>query len=190
MLLFNSFAVGNNWLNLYQPNTTYGIADTFSKTFGGHSLSFGGELKYYRLNARNECGPNGYFQFNGNETGSDVSDYFVGAPNGFVQCSVQLLDNRTRYLGLFATDSWKVSSKPDPQLWPPVDIARPWSDVYSRLTTPVPGVQSVKFPDSPTGNLVPGDPGVPTTISPTRYNNFGPRIGLLGLCSIKCSGRE
>src|SRR5882724_13091330 len=24
MLLFNSFAVGNNWLNLYQPNTTYG----------------------------------------------------------------------------------------------------------------------------------------------------------------------
>jgi hypothetical protein len=36
----------------------------------------------------------------------------------------------------------------------------------------------VKFPDSPTGNLVPGDPGVPSTISPTRYNNFGPRIGL------------
>ena len=25
MLLFNSFAIGNNWLNLYQPDTTYGI---------------------------------------------------------------------------------------------------------------------------------------------------------------------
>ena len=177
MMLFNTFAVGNNWLNLYQPNTTYGIGDTVSKTFGSHSVSFGGELKYYRLNARNECGPNGYFQFNGNETGSDVSDYFVGAPNGFVQCSVQLLDNRTRYLGLFATDSWKVSQKLTLNYGLRWDIARPWSDVYGRLTTPVPGVQSVKFPDSPTGNLVPGDPGVPTTISPTRYNNFGPRIG-------------
>jgi hypothetical protein len=55
---------------------------------------------------------------------------------------------------------------------------RPWSDVYGRLTTPVPGAQSVKFPNSPPGNLVPGDPGVPSTISPTRYNNFGPRIGI------------
>ncbi|MCU1296348.1 MAG: Oar protein, partial [Acidobacteriaceae bacterium] len=57
------------------------------------------------------------------------------------------------------------------------DVARPWSDVYGRLTTPVPGVQSTKFPNSPAGNLVPGDPGVPTTISPTQWKNFGPRIG-------------
>ena len=39
-------------------------------------------------------------------------------------------------------------------------------------------MQSVKFPDSPPGNVVPGDPGVPSTISPTQYNNFGPRIGI------------
>ena len=39
-------------------------------------------------------------------------------------------------------------------------------------------MQSTKFPDSPAGNLVPGDPGVPSTISPTQYNNFGPRIGI------------
>ena len=58
------------------------------------------------------------------------------------------------------------------------DIARPWSDVYGRLTTPVPGVQSVKFPAAPLGNLVPGDPTVPSTISPIRYRNFGPRFGI------------
>ena len=57
-------------------------------------------------------------------------------------------------------------------------MARPWSDRFGRLTTPVPGVQSTKFPNSPTGNLVPGDPGVPSTISPTQYSNFGPRIGI------------
>jgi hypothetical protein len=178
MLLFNSFAVGNNWLNLYQPNTTYGIGDTFSKTIGNHSLSFGGDYRYYQLNARNECGPNGYFQFTGNETGSDVADYFVGAPTAFVQCSVQLLDNRTRYGALFGADTWKVRQNLTVNLGLRWDVARPWSDNFGRLTTPVPGVQSTKFPDSPMGNLVPGDPGVPSTISPTPYNNFGPRIGI------------
>jgi hypothetical protein len=73
MFLFNSFAVGNNWLNLYQPNTTYGIGDTFSKTIGNHSLSFGGDYRYYQLNARNECGPNGYFQFTGVVSGPKLS---------------------------------------------------------------------------------------------------------------------
>ena len=48
---------------------------------------------------------------------------------------------------------------------------------FGRLTTPVPGVQSTKFPDSPAGNLVP-ESGVPSTISPTQCNNFGPRIGI------------
>jgi hypothetical protein len=178
MLLFNSFAVGNNWLNLYQPDTTYGVGDTFSKAIGAHSLSFGGEFRYYQLNVRNECGPNGYFQFSGNETHSDVSDYYVGAPGSFVQCSVQLLDNRTRYGGLFVADSWKATPNLTVNLGLRWDVARPWSDVFGRLTTPVPGVQSTKFPNSPTGNLVPGDPGVPSTISPTQWNNFGPRIGL------------
>jgi Carboxypeptidase regulatory-like domain len=178
MLLFNNFAVGNNWLNLYQPDTTYGLSDTFSKTMGNHSVSFGGDLRYYRLNVRNECGPNGYFQFSGNETHSDVSDYFIGAPGSFVQCSVQLLDNRTRYGALFGSDTWKATPKLTVNLGLRWDVARPWSDVYGRLTAPVPGEQSVKFPNSPPGNVVPGDPNVPSTISPTQWNNFGPRIGI------------
>ena len=108
-LFFNSFSIGNNWLNLYQPETNYGVGDTVSKTIGNHSLSFGGDFRYYQLNARNTCGPNGYFQFNGIETGADVSDYFIGAPGTFVQCSIQLLDNRTRYGALFGQDSWKAT---------------------------------------------------------------------------------
>jgi len=178
MLLFNSFAVGNNWLNLYQPDTTYGIGDTFSRTFGAHSISLGGDFRYYQLNVRNECGSNGYFQFRGNETNTDVSDYYIGAPGQFVQCSIQVLDNRTRYVGLFAADTWKAKTDLTVNYGLRWDVARPWSDRFGRLTTPVPGVQSTKFPNSPTGNLVPGDPGVPSTISPTQYRNFGPRIGI------------
>jgi hypothetical protein len=36
----------------------------------------------------------------------------------------------------------------------------------------------VVFPNSPQGLVFPGDPGVPKTLAPTRYNNFGPRLGL------------
>ena len=112
------------------------------------------------------------------ETDADVSDYFIGAPGSFVQCSIQLLDNRTRYGGLFGQDSWKATPSLTINYGLRWDVARPWSDVYGRLTTPVPGAQSVKFPNSPLGNLVPGDPGVPSTISPTRWSNFGPRFGI------------
>jgi len=175
---FNNFAIGNNWLNLYQPNSTYGVADTFTKAMGAHSLSAGGDFRYYQLNVRNECGPNGYYQFSGSETGLDLSDYYVGAPGGFVQCSVQLLDNRTRYGAVFAQDTWKAKSDLTINLGLRWDVARPWSDLFGRLTTPDPGVQSVKFPNSPQGNVVPGDPGVASTISPTRWNNLGPRLGL------------
>ena len=57
------------------------------------------------------------------------------------------------------------------------EVASPWWDTIGQLTTVVPGVQSTVFPTAPLGYLVPGDPGVPRTISPTRWNNFAPRIG-------------
>ena len=40
------------------------------------------------------------------------------------------------------------------------------------------GEQSQVFPTAPTGLVVPGDPGVPRTLAPTKYNNFAPRFGL------------
>ena len=133
MLLFNSFAVGNNWLNLYQPDTTYGIGDTFSRTSGAIRSALAGDFRYYQLNVRNECGPNGYFRFRGNETNTDVSDYYIGAPGQFVQCSIQVLDNRTRYVGLFAADTWKASSNLTVNYGLRWDVARPWSDNFGRL---------------------------------------------------------
>ena len=42
----------------------------------------------------------------------------------------------------------------------------------------VPGEQSVLYPNAIPGLVVPGDPGIPSTLSPTQYNNFAPRIGL------------
>src|SRR5579864_6958963 len=54
----------------------------------------------------------------------------------------------------------------------------PWYDTQGKIETIVPGLQSTQFPTAPRGWVVPGDPGIPSTLAPTRYKNFGPRLGL------------
>ena len=54
----------------------------------------------------------------------------------------------------------------------------PWSEKYNNIQTIVPGEQSVLYPNAMPGLVVPGDPGIPSTLSPTKYHNFAPRIGL------------
>ena len=175
---FNNFSVGNDWLNMFQADNNYMASDIASKTAGRHTLSFGGEYRYYQLNVRNVCGPNGYFTFDGSETGSDFADYLLGAPAQFVQCSEQLLNNRARYGGLFGQDSYKLRPNLTINAGLRWEVATPWSDADGMLSTAKAGVQSVIFPTAPLGYLVPGDPGVPSTISPTQWNTFAPRIGV------------
>jgi len=54
----------------------------------------------------------------------------------------------------------------------------PWYDTQGKLQAFIPGETSTTFPLSPAGLVFPGDPNVPKTLAPTRYNNFAPRIGL------------
>ncbi len=175
---FLNFNIGSPTLTTFQPNNTWHFADNFSKISGRHTLKFGGEFRYYQINERNVCAPNGSFNFDGSETGSDFADYLLGAPVGYTQCSMQFLDSRTRYGGLYGQDSFRV--KPNLTLnyglrW---DVNMPWYDTQGKIETIVPGLQSTVFPTAPKGWVVPGDPGIPSTLAPTRYNNFAPRVGL------------
>jgi TonB dependent receptor len=58
------------------------------------------------------------------------------------------------------------------------DLIMPWEEEHNQTGTLILGEQSEVFPTAPTGLVFPGDSGVPTTIAPTRYNNFSPRVGL------------
>jgi hypothetical protein len=176
--LFNSFSVGNPLTNMKAVDNNYMVTDTFSKLLGNHSMKLGGEYRYYQLNVRNVCAPNGQFTYTGGETGSDFADFLLGAPATYVQCSEQILDNRARYGGLFAEDTWKAKSNLTLNYGVRWEIPVPWYDKYNRLDTFVPGVRSTTFPLSPLGYLFPGDPGVRRTISPTYWNRVGPRLGL------------
>ncbi len=178
-----NFSFGRVNPTLVQPNNTWTITEGYSRIHGTHTLKFGAEGRYLQINGRNFYGPNGLFSFDGSETGSDCADYFLGPPSSFIQSSLQVIDSRTKYFGVYGQDSWRV--RPNLTLnyglrW---EFSMPWYDIYDRLNAIIPGVQSTLFPTAPKGWLVPGDPNgrggtLTRTIKPTDYNNFAPRVGL------------
>jgi hypothetical protein len=176
------FNIGVPTLNTFQPNTTYAISDVFSKSQGKHTWKFGGEFRYLQVNERNFANPNGGFIFDGTVTGADFADYLLGATSinnqPYTQAAEQFLDSRTRYGGAFAQDSWKVRSNLTLNLGLRWEVSMPWYDTQGKIQTFNPGQTSTLFPLSPTGLVFPGDPGIPKTLAPTKYNNFGPRLGL------------
>ena len=174
--------IGVPTLNTYQPNTTYMVSDVFSKSQGRHTWKVGGEFRYLQVNERNFANPNGGFTFDGTVTGADFADYLLGATSTtnapYTQAAEQFLDSRTRYGGAFAQDSWKVKSNLTLNLGLRWEVSMPWYDTQGKIQTFNPGETSTLFPLSPTGLVFPGDPGIPKTLAPTKYNNIGPRLGL------------
>jgi hypothetical protein len=164
-------------------NNTYQFQDNFSKVIERHSLKFGGQFHYDQINERNFFGENGAFAFGGAETGSDFLDFLLGAPDSLTQASKQFLDSRSKYTGLFAQDSWRAASNLTLNFGLRWEFSQPWYDTGGKIETllkqnVLSGKASTLFPGAPLGLVVPGDPGVSSTLAPTQYNAFGPRIGL------------
>jgi len=161
-----------------QFNNTFQWQDNFTKIVGTHTLKFGGQFHYDQINDRNFFGENGDFTFDGSESGSDVVDFLLGAPSQFIQASEQILDSRSKYMGLYGQDSWRVTPNLTLNYGLRWEVSTPWYDTGNKIETLSPGEQSVVFPGAPTGWVLPGDPGIPRTLAPTRYLNFSPRLGL------------
>jgi Carboxypeptidase regulatory-like domain/TonB dependent receptor len=175
---FNNYTIGVPSDSTKQYDNMYQAQDSFTKIVGRHSLKFGAQFHYDQIDDRNFYGENGSFSFNGSETGLDFTDFLIGAPSSMIQATIQLLDTRSKYFGTYAQDSWRVTPNLTLNYGLRWEFSEPWYDAGGKLETLIPGVQSVLFPGAPKGWLVPGDPGVPSTLAPTQYHNFSPRIGL------------
>jgi hypothetical protein len=158
---------------------TFQWLDNYRKVVGKHTLSFGGSYHYTQLQEALINIENGNFQFNtGTETGIDIADFLLGAPSGYNQGQTPASNGRNRYMGLYGQDSWRTTSSLTLNYGLRWEFSTPWYEQHNEIETIVPGLQSKVFPGSPVGWVFPGDPGIPKTLAPIRYNNFAPRIGL------------
>src|SRR5262249_6795061 len=91
--------------------TTYQLSDDFSLVKGAHQLGFGvnwiSPVHHSQLNGSS----GGTFTFNGNITGLAQADYLIGALSTVQQSNPQFDSARYHYLGLYAQDSWRLSSR-------------------------------------------------------------------------------
>ncbi|MFY9978598.1 MAG: carboxypeptidase regulatory-like domain-containing protein [Candidatus Sulfotelmatobacter sp.] len=177
-MVFPAFVMGVPITNETQINNTLYLSDTFSKVMGTHTLKFGGQFHWDQVNEHPNATFNGTFNIDGTETGSAFADFLIGVPSNFTQSSGQPFYLRNRYAGLFAQDSWRARSDLTINAGLRWDYIMPFWEKYNNIQTVVPGRQSVLYPGLPEDLVVPGDPEIPSTISPSKPDNFAPRIGL------------
>jgi Carboxypeptidase regulatory-like domain/TonB dependent receptor len=176
-MVFPSFVMGVPITNETQINNTLYLGDTFSKVMGTHTLKFGGQFHWDQVNEHPNATFNGTFNIDGTETGAAFADFLIGVPSNFTQSSGQPFYLRNRYAGLFAQDSWRARTDLTINVGLRWDYIMPFWEKYNQLQTVIPGRQSILYPGLPGDLVVPGDPGIPRTISPSKPYNFAPRIG-------------
>jgi hypothetical protein len=152
--------------------------DDWMKVVGRHTIGVGGNYFYNQIDERTFYEPNGGYSFtDANETGLGFADFLIGAADTFSQAGPQILDSRSHYVGAYVQDSWRATENFTLNYGLRYEISTPWYDTQNKLETIVPGEQSIVFPGAPTSWVFPGDPGVPRTLAPIKYNKFAPRIG-------------
>lgn len=186
---FNDFTIGVATTSVRQANNTLQWSDNFSKVAGRHIFKFGASVHYDQVNINPDAVFNGSFLFQGSETGSDFADFLLGIASNYNQADSQAFYLRNKYVGLYGQDSWQFGHNLTLNYGLRWDLLPPWREKYNQMQTLIPGEQSAVYPGAPAGLVFPGDPGIPSTLAPTSYTNFAPRIGLAWSPNSKTSVR-
>ena len=161
--------------------TTLELADNFTWTHGRHEWKFGGDFTHVWQNFNYDFYNNGSFDFDNYAvtwTGDALADFVGGFWDNYYQFSSAVYGIRTGSYGLYAQDTWKVSSRLTLNLGLRYEYYIPQYDTHNEILGFFPGQQSTVFPDAPPDILYPGDPGTPNRalVYPDK-NNFAPRFG-------------
>jgi Carboxypeptidase regulatory-like domain len=161
---------------------TWGVSDSLSIVKGRHLIVAGVDVlrQYWYENTdwlglpilSFGGGPNGQF------TGSGFADFLLGDMNFFMQGGGESNEIHAWMIAPYVADQFKV--KPNLTL----DFGlryEPWigpNVTGGRIASYVPGQQSTRYPNAPTGMIFAGDRGLPSGGVPSNYKKFlDPRFG-------------
>ena len=179
----NGFSVTNGPSQVQSsPNRenrrTWTINDDFSKSIGQHVITVGGNLLHQYASEVSAYPSNAGVKFSGQYTGFGIADFLLGFGSTFLQGAGEVQNPSGKVIGIYAQDAWRV--KPNLTLtygvrWEP---DTPPTLTSGRGAAFVPGQQSTRYPGSPVGLVFPGDAGVTSSLFPSDYTDFQPRIGV------------
>jgi hypothetical protein len=164
---------------------TYSFSDDLTMIRGGHQWGFGASVAFWdSLSQANVRSP-GSFDFDGGVTGLGLADFLIGRPFLLQQSAPNTLDMKQKYFGLYAQDTWRLSSRVTLNYgarW------EPWfpqqhqnGAIYNfSIARFNAGERSRVFPQAPPGFTYPGDDGFPNGKAGMyrEWLNIAPRVGV------------
>ncbi len=165
----------------YIIDNTYAFYENLSWVKGNHSLKFGFFFSPYQNNTTYDFYINGEYYFYGQSTGVgsgyDFADFLMGNPDELLQFGKAPSNIRSDQYAAYGQDSWKVAKRLTIDLGLRYEYAQPKYDTQGRTFSFIPGLQSQRFVNAPTGLVFPGDPGAPRGSNFPDKNDFAPRVG-------------
>ncbi|HWW17146.1 MAG TPA: TonB-dependent receptor [Candidatus Saccharimonadales bacterium] len=165
-------------------NNTFGFTEVLSYVHGKHNWKMGGGISAYQNNTVFDFIVNGEFDFNvagnfgGNTaTGNSFADFIIGAPSSFFQSPSAPSNIRSKSYYGFLQDEWRLTKRLTLNLGLRYEFNSPKEDTKGRSFSIIPGLQSQRFPNAPTGWVFPGDPGAPVGVNFPDTKNWAPRVG-------------
>jgi outer membrane receptor protein involved in Fe transport len=173
--------IGNseNGPTRYVENT-FSWTDAVTWTRGHHNWKFGAGFTPYQENMAYDYIVNGefdYFGSGGIGSGNSYADFLLGIPYDYTQGAKAPTNIRQKNTYVFAQDEWHARKNLVLTLGLRYEYSTPKSDTEGRTFSIIPGLQSHRFPNAPTGLVFPGDPGAPTGTNFPDKTNFAPRFG-------------
>jgi hypothetical protein len=140
------------------------VSDDLTLVRGAHQFGFGGNVALWTSLSQANVRSPGQFTFNGTITGLPLADFLTGSLAQLIQATPNSLDMKQLYLGLYAQDTWKMSSKATLNYgvrWEP-GLAQQIRNgaIYNFSVDRFLGRhQTTQYANAPPGFLYPGDPG-------------------------------
>ncbi|MBO0861814.1 MAG: TonB-dependent receptor [Chloracidobacterium sp.] len=175
------FTIGDNPAATFKRNS-WTLKDDLHWVKGNHTLAFGFQGDYSRVNLSNQFRQPGAFTFGSAGSGNAMANFLLGYLSSFNQQSGQFFENHGHFIGFFGQDSWKVNRNFSLNFGLRYEPFFPWHEVQNRMGAFDPaafaaGVHSTQFPNAPIGLKFPGDPGMITDGIRSVYTDFMPRLG-------------